>query len=261
MCISYPPLILSLTHSFCPTRQASFHLKSISDNKWLTEACPFFFFSQTINSFKKAVLLLSGSYCRTNSICYSCWIWSPQVAGKSLVRANRLGVSAKVVPSQNCKRQIPTTSKIDSFLLRVCKRWEKSHRVFHKMKPTLAKIRFNNPIYSGLNLKHLPTTHKTFPIWALYLPYKFVCQEVTRPSTECSQMQACFGKNFISTWWNSIGKLFPKDYTPKWIQFLNFQLVMSMWNHSIMLAHNKHFLNDWIWGETDIYLLKPHLMT
>lgn len=36
-------------------------------------------------------------------------------------------------------------------------------------------------------------------------------------------------------------------------KFLRCEAVMSMWNSSIMLAHNKSFLNDRIWGETDTY--------
>lgn len=59
----------------------------------------------------------------------------------------------------------------------------------------------------------------------------------------------CFCKNLICTWWNSIWRLFAKDYMPKWIQYLSSKLVMSMWNHCIVLAHNKYFLDDWTdWG-------------
>lgn len=55
--ISHPPLMLYPTQSsFCPAGQVRFHLKSVSDNKCLTE--PAFFSSQRMNSSQKAVLLL-----------------------------------------------------------------------------------------------------------------------------------------------------------------------------------------------------------
>lgn len=105
------------------------------------------------------------------------------------MRANSLGVFAKTGPSHHCKKQISPTSKIDSFLIHVYNSGTKATNSFtYKMKSTLAKIRFNNLIYSGLNLKHLPATNKTSPISALYLSYKVACQEIIRSRTGCSQM-------------------------------------------------------------------------
>lgn len=36
-------------------------------------------------------------------------------------------------------------------------------------------------------------------------------------------------------------------------KILHSEAVMSVSNYSTMLAHNKYFLNDRIWGETDTY--------
>lgn len=180
----FPP---SSDSSFCPSRQVSFHSKSVRDNKWLTETC--LLSSQRTDSSKREALPLQASYCRTHSICYGRWTWNPKVVGKSLGRANGRGVLADTKCAISPLQDTATHYLRDRLLLAS---WiealgEKLQvPPLTKRNPLLPKCLLIISSIQDLTLKSF--CHSQDPPNMSFIPsHKFVRQDITRPSTECAQ--------------------------------------------------------------------------